>query len=161
MSDQLPTTATAVLSLMASTSTEVDIFSDQIIESVKEGNESAIKVLIQMTAISKVVERVKKEIKDNYLTESEKYEGNSFTYLGNVIQKGDVKTDYFYDKCNDPEWSRLEKEILKLSGDQKDREKFLRSLKEPIELLDKDTAEVTTIYPAIKKSTPGLKVSIK
>ncbi len=161
MNDNLPTTATAVLSLMASTSTEVDVFSDQIIESVKDGNESAIKVLVQMTAIGKVIERVKKEIKENYLTESEKYEGNTFSFMGNSIQKGDVKTEYDFSLCGHPEWTQLEKIITGAKESQKEIETFLKTLKKPTSFLDKDSGEYIDLVPPVKKSTPGLKVTIK
>lgn len=157
----LPTTATGVLSLMANTSTECDVFSDQIIQSVKDGEESAIKVLVQMTAMSKVIERVKKEIRNNYLNEADKYEGNSFTYLGNVIQKGDVKTEYDFTLCGHPEWSTLEKIITDSKEAQKEIETFLKALKKPTSFLDKQTGEWIDLLPPIKKSTPGLKVSIK
>jgi len=45
--NDLPITANGVLAMMASTSTEIDVFSDSVIESVKSGNENPIKVLIQ------------------------------------------------------------------------------------------------------------------
>jgi len=157
----LPTTATGVLSLMASTSTEVDVFSDQIIQSVKEGEESAIKVLVQMTAIGKVIERVKKEIRNNYLNEADKYEGNTFSYMGNSIQKGDIKTEYDFTLCGHPEWIQLEKIITDSQKAQKEIETFLKTLKKPTAFLDKESGEWIDLSPPIKKSTPGLKVSIK
>jgi len=159
--NNLPTTATAVLSLMASTSTEVDVFSDQIIESVKGGNESAIKVLIQMKAIEKVTDRVTKEIKDNYMREADLYPGSSFDYLGNTVQKCDVRTEYDFSACEDPEWNRLENTIKSLKALQKQRESFLRGSGEPFAILNEETGEVNKVYPPIKKTTPGLKVTIK
>jgi hypothetical protein len=157
----LPTTATGVLSLMANTSTECDVFSDQIIQSVKDGEESAIKVLVQMTAMSRVIDRVKKEIKNNYLNESEKYPGNSFEFMGNSIQKGDVKTEYDFTVCGHPEWTHLENVITDSKEAQKEIETFLKALKQPTSFLDKGTGEWIDIIPPLKKSTPGLKVSIK
>jgi len=44
---------------------------------------------------------------------------------------------------------------------RKERETFLRALKEPMEVLDNMTGEVIILRPPVKKSTEGVKVSIK
>lgn len=159
--DSLPTKPTGVMSLMAQTSTEIDFFSDSIIQDVKEGNENAIKVLVQMKAIEKVSERVCKEIKDNCMREADLYPGNSFDFLGNTIQKVDVRTEYDFTACEDPEWNRLENTIKNLKALQKQRESFLRGSGEPFTILNEETGEVNKVYPPIKKTTPGLKVNIR
>jgi len=44
---------------------------------------------------------------------------------------------------------------------RKERETFLKALKEPMEVLDSVTGEVIILRPPVKKSTEGIKVSIK
>ena len=146
---------------MASTSTEVDVFSDSVIESVKSGNENPIKVLIQLKAMDKASERIQKEIKDNYMREADLYPGTSFEFMGNTVQKIDVRTEYDFTACEDPEWNRLESTIKNLKAMQKQRETFLRGSGEPFTLLNEETGEIQRVYPPIKKTTPGLKVTIK
>lgn len=159
--DNLPTTATGVLSMMGSTSTDIDFFSDSIIASVKNGEENAIKVLVQMKAMDRASERIQKEIKENYMLEAYLYPGKSFDYMGNNIQKVDVRTEYDFSACEDPEWNRLENTIKSLKALQKQRESFLRGSGEPFTILNEETGEVNKVYPPIKKTTPGLKVNLK
>src|SRR6187397_3382276 len=97
--DNLPTTAIGVMGLMAQTSTQIDVFSDQVIESVKRGEVSPIETQLRIKAMEKAFERILKEIKDNVLTEADKYPGTEFEFMGNKIQKGSVSTLYDYAQC--------------------------------------------------------------
>lgn len=159
--NQLPDKPISLLNLMASTSTQIDVFSDGIIESVKSGEESPIKVLLQLKAMEKASKRILEEIKENYLTESEKYPGNEFDFLGNKITKDDVYTEYDYSVCGDPVHDQRES-IMNASKTMLDERKaFLKALKEPVTIVDEGSGEIITIRPPLKKSTPGLKVSIR
>ncbi len=159
--DLLPTTANGVLSLLASTSTQIDVFSDQVIQSVKQGEESPLKVLIQLKAFERCSERIQKEIKENYMTEADKYPGTTFEFLGNQVQKVDTYTKYDYSACNDPEWNRLSKEVETLQIKLKEREVFLKTNKASFSLLDDSTGEVVVIHPPKVNRSAGLKISIR
>src|SRR5687768_15208997 len=106
MSD-LPNSAIGTLRLFATTQTQVDVFSDQLIESVKNGEVNPIEILVQLKAFEKVSERVIKEIKANVMSEAGKYPGSSFEFHGNKIEKSELGTKYNYDACNDPTYKRL------------------------------------------------------
>jgi len=160
-SDQLPTTATGVLHLFANTSTEVDHFSDQVITAVKEGNESPLKVLIQLKAMERASERIRKEIMVNALTEAEKFPGTKFEFLGNDIEKAEFGTKYDYASSGDPVYNQRLKILEDAAAQLKERETFLRAVKEPFNLLDEGTGEVSIITPPHKKSTSGLKIIIR
>lgn len=159
--NELPESPISLLNLMASTSVQIDVFSDSVIQSVKQGEESAIKVLLQLKAMEKASERILKEIKENYLTEAEKFPGNEFDYLGNKIQKGDVKTEYDYTVCGDPVWERRKAALDADKTLLDERSTFLKAMKEPQTIVDDLTGEVITIRPPLKKSVAGLKVSIR
>lgn len=157
----LPNSPSSLLHLMASTSVQVDVFSDGIIQDVKEGRESALKVLVQLKAMEMATERIKKEIKDNYLTEADKYPGNEFEFLGNKIVKADVYTSYDYSKTGDTEWEQLDSDLKTAQGRLKERETFLKAIKAPLPTTDRNTGEDIIISPPIKRSVPGLKISIR
>jgi hypothetical protein len=159
--DNSPGSPTSLLNLLASTSTQIDYFSDSIIQEVKEGNASALKVLVQLKAMEIATKRIRTEIKDNVLTESDKYPGDKFNFLGNELSKGDVHTEYDYSKCGDTEWELLQVEVQQATERLKERETFLKALKEPIVMADTLTGEMVTVSPPIKKSTPGVKISIR
>ena len=159
--NELPSTAIGTLRLFASTQTQIDVFSDAIINSVKEGEANPLEVLIQIRALQKVSDRVLKEINDNILKESDKYHENSFEFMGSKVEKAELGTKYDYSVCGDPVFERLEVDALKANADLKERQEFLKTLKSHIVTVDELSGEVTKIYPPSKKSTSGLKISIR
>jgi hypothetical protein len=155
-----PSSPRELLTMMASTSTQIDVFSDGVIESVQGGEINPLTVLIQLKAMEKASERILKEIRPNLLTEAAKHPGNEFEYMGNKITKAEHGTKYDYSACGDPDLKVFEAEKEKADKNLKDRQDFLKSLKSPIEIL-RDGGEVIALTPPTKKSTSGLNVSIK
>ncbi len=158
---QLPQTPTELLTLMASTSTQIDVFSDGVIESVQRGEINPLTVLIQLRAMEKASGRILKEIAPNLLKESDMYPGNEFEYLGNKITKAEHGTKYDFTVCGDPAWEQYDFDVQSATAHRKDRETFLKALRSPITTLDERSGEIVTISPPTKKSTSGLNVSIK
>lgn len=161
MENQLPTTANGVLGLLASTSVQIDVFSDQVIESVKNGEESPLKVYVQLKAFEKSSERILKEIKENCMTEADKFPGTTFEYMGNQFQKADTRTEYDYSVCGDPTWERLHSDLQTAKSRLSDREALLKAIKQPTPMGDTVTGELVTVNPPKITKTPGLKLSIK
>lgn len=159
--DNSPSSPTSLLNLLASTSTQIDYFSDSIISEVKEGNASALKVIVQLKAMELASKRILKEIKDNVLTECDKYPGTKFEFLGNELTKADVWTGYDFSKCGDTEWERRKVDADTAVERLKERETFLKALKDPIVMADTLTGEMLTVSPPIKRTTPGVKISIR
>lgn len=153
--------ATSVVTIGPSTSDEVNRFANQVIQAVKNGEENPLKLLIQIRGMEKAFKIIAEKIKDNYLKESENYPGTKFQFMGNEISKGDTYTEYDYTVCADPIWEQR-KTILDMAKSQLDeRQEFLKALREPITIIDESSGEVVNVRPPLKKSTPGLKVSIK
>lgn len=161
MNDLIPQSPTELLTMMASTSTQIDVFSDGVIEDVQAGNINPLTVLIQLRAMERASERILKEIKPNIMNEADKYPGTEFEYLGNKITKAEHGTSYDYGACGDPVYQRLWEVAFEANGQLKERQNFLKAVKAPFSLLDEGTGEVATITPPIKKSTSGLNVTIK
>jgi hypothetical protein len=156
-----PSSPRELLTMMASTSTQIDIFSDGVIESVQGGEINPLTVLIQLKAMEKASERILKEIRPNLLTEAAKHPGNEFEYMGNKITKAEHGIKYDYLSCGDPVYNELLFQLGKLTDKMKSRESFLRSINGSETVIDEKFGEVCKVTPPIKKSTPGLNVSIK
>jgi len=156
----LPETPVQLLTLMANTSTQIDVFSDGIIQAVQGGEINPLAVLVQLKAMEQATERIRKEIRPNMLIEIDKYP-DTFEYLGNKITKAEHGMKYDFSNCGDPEWEQYEHDRLSAANSLKDREAFLKSLKEPIDIIDRRTGEVVTITPPTKKSTSGINISIR
>ena len=156
-----PESPSSLLNLLASTSVQIDVFSDGVITSVKNGEVNPLHVLIQLKAMELASERIKKEIRENSLTEAEKYPGTDFEFLGNKIVKGDVKTDYDYTVCGDTVWEQLKTDLDTAKTKLDERQAFLKALKSTIKVLDELTGELVEIRPPLKKTVSGLKISIR
>ena len=98
-------TPMGVLRMGATSQAQIDTFSDDLIRSVKDGEASALEVLVQLKAFEKVTERVIKEIKENCLRESELHPETTVNLYGADITKADTGTKYDY--SNDAEWVNL------------------------------------------------------
>jgi hypothetical protein len=159
--NELPTSAIGVINQFATTQTQVDVFSDQVIQSVKEGEASALDVLIQLRAIEKATKRILSGIEDNILKEAEQYSEKSFDIHGNKLEKSEAGVVYDYSICADPIHDRRESEFNSAKDSLDERRSFLKALKEPMKVVDEETGELITIRPPLKKSTSIVKVSIR
>ena len=154
-------TAIGATRLLPTTQTQIDVFSDQVIESVHQGETNPLEVLVIMKAFEKATERILKEIRENFVKEANTYPEKSFELFGAKLEKAEVGTKYNYSICNDPVYNRrlaIATEATKLV---KEREDFLKSLKEPMNFIDEETGEAVKIIPPLKTSTESVKVSIK
>ena len=156
-----PSSPRELLTMMASTSTQIDVFSDGVIESVQGGEINPLTVLIQLKAMEKATERILKEIRPNLLTEAAKHPGNEFEYMGNKITKVEHGTKYDFSKCGDGILHYLEANLEKAEKELSERTAFLKAIKTPIELFNSETGETSSITPPTKTSTSGLNVKIK
>jgi len=161
MNNELPTTAMGAIRLLANTQTQIDVMSDQIIEAVKEGEANPIEVVMIMKAFEKVSERVQKEIKENVLTEASKYPENSFELFGNKVEKAELGTKYSYANCGDPVYMRRTQILAEAQEQVKERETFLKAIKQPITIIDDESGEIVTVQAPVKTSTTGIKITIR
>lgn len=159
--NELPNTPSGVMELLPSTSQQITLFSNSIIQQVRAGNEDPINVLLQVRAMEKALKIIYDNIKVFAEREAEKYPGDKFDFKGNEVAKCDVKTEYDYTKCNDPVYERVLYEFEQAEKKLKERETFLKALTMPITIVDDLTGEVVSINPPLKKSVSGLKITIR
>lgn len=157
----LPSTAAGVLELMPASRAQVDVFSDQLIESVRNGELDPIQLRATFKALEMVMDRVSKETLPNALTAADKYPGERFEAYGCSIQKGDTYTAYDYASSGDPVYAQRFKIAEQAKEQLKEREAFLKAVKSVMTIVDEGTGEVVTIKPPVKKSIPGLKFTVK
>jgi hypothetical protein len=147
---------------MFSTSrTGIDIFSDQLIHAVQSGEVNPLKIRIWIKTVEEILERVKKETNEHQLREAGKYSEDTFDYAGAKITKAELGTKYDYSVCGDPVHKHLSDIVESAKEQLSEREAFLKALREPLVMVDEGSGEVTRVIPPLKKSTTGLKVSIK
>jgi hypothetical protein len=131
-----------------------ELFKRAVKEQVLSGFKNPLDFYRQAKIIIDCMEELKKdsEIFDCAYTEREKYGKEKPVINGSVIDTGS-KTNYDYKACNDPVWNALKEAIS-------DREKFLKSLKEPTTIVDTKTGEAVTINPPETKVSNFFTVKI-
>lgn len=156
-----PDTALSVLELFSTSKEGIVLFASKVINEVEAGNADPLRVQIFCKTLEEVAEKIKAGIKDNAKREAQKYGDKPFMHAGAELHLTNTYTVYDYTVCNDSVWLRCHQDEKVNAEARKEREAFLRALKEPMEVLDSVSGEVTILRPPVKKVTEGIKVSIK
>lgn len=144
-----------------------------IYSSIMEGNMSAIDVAIMFKFVDETNKQLKELSDDNGKNgfvdlvreeiERNADDGKSYTSRHGVkFELYEAATKFDYESCGDPVWNRMNKELEILKVKMKEREAFLKTLKESVTLnvVDPDTSEFhenVEIYPPVKTSTSTYK----
>lgn len=158
---ELPSTAIGTLKLMPANTQQIARFSKLLIEDVQAGVVNPLELLVMLRALERMSETVLEAIQSNIETAKDKYSEKDFDVLGARIEKAEVGIIYDYGGTGDRDWERFKTDEMTAAGRRKERETFLRSLKEPMEVLDRETGELVMIRPPLRRSKSGLKVFLK
>jgi hypothetical protein len=158
---ELPTTAMGVLRQLSPTKEGIQKFSLQIINQVKGGELNALEVKAFLKAMEQIIELVDKNTRAEQMSEAERYSEKSFHVYGCEIQKSEVGVRYDYLSTGDPIYERALYEFEQAQKKLKEREEFLKGLKEHMTMVDELTGEVVTVNAPLRKATDGLKFAIK
>ena len=153
-------TAISTLSQLPDTKKQIEVFASQLENGLINGQIVASDLLRFQKAMEKVFEKIKPTLIENALNEISQYEKNS-VIKGSEFSIVEAGVKYDYSDCNDLEYKALEFTMEKAKGAVKQRESFLKTLKEPLEVIDETSGECYTIYPPKKSSTTTLKVTFK
>lgn len=145
-----------------STSKEgITLFASKVINEVEEGKADPLKVKLFCKTLTEIADKIDKATKSQQNTEAAKYGSKPFAFAGAELHLTSVHTSYDFTACGDPEWEQMNQQIESLKASIKQREEWLKTMGGPETIISTLTGEVVTIYPPIKKSTEGVKVSIK
>lgn len=134
----------------------------QVVNDLAEGKADPVQTHYNIKCIEELVKNILNDgqYKAMVLNEAEKH-GKAFNFQNSKIEIKETAVKYDFTVCNDPEWFKLEAEILALKDKQKEREQFLKTLKpEGIDIVD-ENGEVYTMYPPAKSSTTSVSVTLK
>jgi len=134
-------------------------FQNEILDSVSNGFEDPLFLLIKLKAMSKALDGAIDSIQEYALSEAQKH-GKTFAIYGAKVEIKEMGTKWFFDKTGDPIIARISNQKDQISKEEKDRQAFLKTLKEKTSFLDEESGEVFTVYPARKESKTGIAISI-
>jgi len=91
------------------------------------------------------------------MAEAEKWKGQ--TLNGFKVDIREAGTRYDFSNCNDPEYDTHKLTEEEFKALRSGREKFLKSLTAPIQLIDNETGDVIQVNPPIKTSSTTIFLS--
>lgn len=132
---------------------------DQVISSVLDDGANALKQIIMVKALDSALTKIKSKLMPYALEEFRLENSKEVDINGYRISEATTGVSYDYSNCNHQVYAKLVNQMADLKEQISDIEQMLKSLKSPMEILDKETGEVYTIYPPAKKSTTTLKLT--
>jgi hypothetical protein len=160
MKDNRPTTAIGTMMLMPSTKDEVQRFSELLIGSVEAGEVTPLQLKVMMKALSSCFDETEKRLKSYYMNEADKYPERIIELHGAKIEKAELGTKYNFSGCNDSELKDLEDQKKAIDEKIKERQTFLKAVKNSLTIVSTTTGEIETVYPPVKESTSGIKITL-
>lgn len=140
----------------------VDNLAENILQALDNGTVNPLELKAAFKAIEKVAEAIKSKLDEQAVTEANKYEGKTFMFGGNQIELSDsLGVRFDFSNCNHLEYEVLQQEVKERTARMKEIEEELKAMKKPREEVNTETGEVYTVYPPIKKSTTGVKITLK
>ena len=134
-------------------------FQNEILDSVTNGFEDPLFLLVKIKAFTKALDGAIDSIQEFALSEAQKH-GKSFAIYGAKVEVKEMGTKWYFDKTGDPVIARIAEQKDQIGKAEKDRQAFLKTLKEKTSFLDEESGEVFTVYPARKESKTGIAISI-
>jgi hypothetical protein len=153
-------TAISTLSQLPETKQQIETFAYSLEQGLNNGQIIASDLLRFQKAMEKVFEKIKPTLIENALNEISQYEKNT-VIKGSEFSIVEAGVKYDYSNCNDIEYNMLNTQLEALKSTLKDRETFLKSIKQNMQMIDETSGEVYTIYPPKKTSSTTLKVTFK
>lgn len=132
-----------------------------LLNDIDEGHMHPLQVAAQFKFVEDVIANVKEEVRQRVVAEQSKYGKERMTFHGATFDIKEAGIKYDYSHCEDDIWNDLDKQIQALTELRKEREAFLKTLKERFTYIDESTGEIITLYPPQKKSTTTYAITWK
>jgi hypothetical protein len=149
-----------ILQLGPESLSEIKEFASYFESENENGNLDAMDVYLRCTAMQKALEAIKSSLQGAATEEAAKY-GKNFEKKSYEIKIGEVGTKYIFDNCNDPILVQRDLAAKNAKSQLDDRQKFLKSLKETLRVVDEETGESFVVNPPVKTSTTSLIVTVR
>lgn len=157
-------TTTSILSLFETNKEQRQSFALGIIDALQAGEVDPLKVHLQVKCMESIIKLINENTiyKQSVLEAAEKHGQKSFEYMNSKVEIKEVGTKYDYSRCNDRQWELLDSNERSAAFYLKERESFLKTVPaQGLEIVDKITGEMVTIYPPSKSSTTSVAITLK
>jgi hypothetical protein len=124
-----------------------------LLKDLDEGHITPLQLAAQLKFVEDIITNVKEELRQRVVAEQSKYGKERMTFKGATFDIKEAGIKYDFSQCQDNIWNDIDKQIQALTEQRKEREAFLKSLKERLTYVDESTGEIVTINPPQRKST--------
>lgn len=131
-----------------------------MVELCRAGEVNPLDLMVKLSALEKVCELVKEQIKQQALTELDKYPQGKTIHLGANVDRKEVGVKWNYE--NSGAWVKMSKKAEEAIAKRKEVEKMAQTIPEgqSVEIADTETGEMLTVSRGIKTSTTSLAVTL-
>jgi len=127
---------------------------DLMMNLIDEGHVSAMDVALRLKYFEDLSSAVKERFRRYVLDDLSKYaKGERIVRYNALFTVKEAGVKYDYSACGDPVWDSLNGELERIKGLMKDREKFLKSIKGSMTIVNEETGEVATVREPLRTST--------
>lgn len=144
-------------SVLTLNKTELNEIIQSKVDEIEEGYIDEYDMYIYLRKCEYIVTELSKYVKD-------KIDPNKLNQgldrFNTSLKSKNTAARYDYSKCNDSLLTKLSNQNKELSSALKDRERFLQTLSEPIEIVDQESGEVQRIVPPIKLQAQTIEIKI-
>jgi hypothetical protein len=158
---ELQTTTTALFTgqLVPSKDNAVNL-GKAIADDCRTGFAETLPTVAKLKAIMLACETALEELDQDIISEVSKYGKDGTSVLSCIrIEPIEACTKYNYAASGDPKWKALKGQVEEAAKALKDRETFLKALKQPLAETDMETGEVNQLIPPPKSSKSTYKVT--
>jgi hypothetical protein len=137
-------------------------YADVLIDQLEAGHSNTLDVALKIKFMEELIEKIKDRLRSMVVDELDKYQkGEECVRYNASFKAKESGVRYDFHPCNDPKWSGLTQSINELTEKRKERELFLKSIKEKTTFVDDETGEIVNIFPARKLSTTTYEIRWK
>lgn len=139
----------------------IDTLARAKVNEVAEGNLDAAKLFALGQKISLLGTTIVDNVKNYVYGKTYATKGETYTIDGVELTPSALGTKYNYSGTGDKQWEELNSQFEAIKKAKEDREKFLKTIKDKLDIYDPETSEVYTIQAPIKTETQGYKSKVK
>jgi len=155
-------TAISVINYNPTTKQDIAHFTDKLVGEVESGAVSALEVHVKLTALEKCFKQVKDRVNALTMDEVNLHPEKTFDVFGNKVEKSELGISYDFSNCGDPIYIEINRQIDELKVKLKERESLLKSITHgSLHVAMEDTGEMVELFAPVRKSTSGIKVTLK
>jgi PHP family Zn ribbon phosphoesterase len=126
-----------------------------------EGVINPLDLALQIKFIEDVIANFKEKLREEVILELSKYGKDDCSKFNGKFEVREMGVKYDFHDCNDSIYNDLTQKINELIDQRKEREKFLKSLKNSECIVNQSTGEIVTIFPPKKSSTTSYAIKWK